>query len=315
MKIKFYETTFDEYLNKKKNLHPNLHKLTNLVKNKNIIFYGPPGIGKYTQVLNYIKTESSSNLKYERKLNITLNKKQYMFKISDIHFEVDMQILGCNAKILWNKLYYLIIDIVSSRENKKGIIICKNFQNIHTELLDIFYSYMQTLHHRNININYIFITEQVSFIPDNILNRCSIIPIKRPSKTTYNKCLKNKIQKDFNINNIKNIKQFYLTEKNINSVFHNICKKIIQNIIQYKKIVYLQFRDNIYDMFIYQLDISECIWYIISELIEKNHIKDDHISEILLKSNVFFKFFNNNYRPIYHIENLLFFIIKKIHGF
>ena len=109
---------------------------------------------------------------------------------------------------------------------------------------------MQTLHHRNININYIFITEQVSFIPDNILNRCSIIPIKRPSKTTYNKCLKNKIQKGFNINNIKNIKQFYLTEKNINSVFHNICKKIIQNIIQYKKIVYLQFRDNIYDMFI-----------------------------------------------------------------
>ena len=79
-----------------------------------------------------------------------------MFKISDIHFEVDMQILGCNAKILWNQLYYLIIDIVSSRANKKGIIVCKNFQDIHTELLDIFYSYMQTLHHMNINIDYIF---------------------------------------------------------------------------------------------------------------------------------------------------------------
>ena len=315
MKIKFYETTFDEYINKKKNLHPNLHKLTNFVQNKNVIFYGPPGIGKYTQVLNFIKNESPSKLKYERKLNITLGKKQYMFKISDIHFEVDMQILGCNAKILWNQLYYLIIDIISSRENKKGIIVCKNFQNIHTELLDIFYSYMQTLHHKNINVNYIFITEQVSFIPENILNRCVILPIKRPTKTTYNKCLKNKIQKDFNINNIKNIKQFYLKGKKVNSVFHNICKKIIQNIIQYKKIIYLGFRDNIYDMFIYQLDISECIWYIISELIEKKHIKDEYISEILLKSNVFFKFFNNNYRPIYHIENLLFFIIKRIHEF
>ena len=106
MKIKFYENTFDEYVNKKNNLHPNLHKMTNYIQNKNVIFYGPPGIGKYTQVLKYIKNQSPSQLKYERKLNITHNKKQYMFKISDIHFEVDMQILGCNAKILWNQLYY-----------------------------------------------------------------------------------------------------------------------------------------------------------------------------------------------------------------
>ena len=315
MKIKFYENTFDEYVNKKNNLHPNLHKMTNYIQNKNVIFYGPPGIGKYTQVLKYIKNQSPSQLKYERKLNITHNKKQYMFKISDIHFEVDMQILGCNAKILWNQLYYLIIDIVSSRANKKGIIVCKNFQDIHTELLDIFYSYMQTLHHMNISIDYIFITEQVSFIPENILNRCVILPIKRPTKTTYNKCLKNKIPKDFNINNIKNLKLFYLKNRKINSTFHNICKKIINNMIHYKEIVYLQFRDNIYDMFIYQLDISECIWYILSELMEKNLIKDDDISEILLKTNIFFKFFNNNYRPIYHIENLLFFVIKRIHGF
>ena len=75
MKIKFYENTFDEYVNKKNNLHPNLHKMTNYIQNKNVIFYGPPGIGKYTQVLKYIKNESPSQLKYERKLNITHNKK------------------------------------------------------------------------------------------------------------------------------------------------------------------------------------------------------------------------------------------------
>ena len=41
-----------------------------------------------------------------------------------------------------------------------------------------------------IKIIYVLITEQLSFIPDNILNRSQIIPFKRPTKTTYNKCFK-----------------------------------------------------------------------------------------------------------------------------
>ena len=103
-----------------------------------------------------------------------------------------MQILGCNAKILWNIIYNQIIDIIPARESKQGIILCKNFNYIHSELLDNFYSYMQTLYHMNIQINFVILTTQVSFLPSNILNRCLIIPIKRPTKSAYNKCLKQK---------------------------------------------------------------------------------------------------------------------------
>ena len=315
MKFKFFESSFDEYVNQKNNLHSLIKPKLENIDHTNIIFYGPSGTGKYTQSLNYIKKYSPSNLKYERKLNIQHNKKEYIFKISDIHFEIDMEILGCNAKILWNIIYNQIIDIISARDSKQGIILCKNFQFIHSELLDIFYSYMQTLYHMNININFVILTTQVSFLPSNILNRCLIVPIKRPTKTSYNKCLKQKIPKAQSTSLIKNIKLFKMKEKNMNNVFTNINNVLLENIINYKEINYLQFRDRIYDMFIYQLDITECIWYIIEKLIEKKYIHQNNINVILLKINTFLKYFNNNYRPIYHMESLFFFIIKHIHNF
>ena len=56
--------------------------------------------------INIIKEFSQSNLKYERKINITtLKNKLYIIKISDIHFEIDMDLLGCNAKLLWNDIF------------------------------------------------------------------------------------------------------------------------------------------------------------------------------------------------------------------
>ena len=55
--------------------------------------------------------------------------------------EIDMDLLGCNARIVWNDIYHHILDILSTRSNPCGIIICKNFHNIHSELLDVFYKH------------------------------------------------------------------------------------------------------------------------------------------------------------------------------
>ena len=61
--------------------------------------------------------------------------------------------------------------------------------------------------------------------------------------------------------------------------------------------------------------MSECLWYILKHLIHNNYIKKEDISDILIKSFTFFKYYNNNYRPIYHLESIIFYIINKIHGF
>ena len=132
------ENHFDEYINhsNKISLHPNINydyfpkELRDL---KNLIFYGPGGVGKYTQMLKSISQYSPSKLKYEKRITITYNKNNYIFKISDIHFEIDMSLLGCNAKLLWNEIYTNIINIILARtDNKIGIIVCKNFHKIRT---------------------------------------------------------------------------------------------------------------------------------------------------------------------------------------
>jgi hypothetical protein len=320
--MKFYETHFEEYIleSQRENLHPKLEKIynkfpTTLDKLKNMIFFGPSGVGKYSQMLRSIKKYSPTELKYEKKISITFNKQQYFFKISDIHYEIDMSLLGCNSKLLWHDIYLQIIDIISAKVEKSGIIVCKYFNEIHSELLENFYSYMQKTNYMSIDLKFILITEQLSFIPDNILNCCEIISVPKPSKIIYNKCLKNKLKNKVDIDNITNIKNLYLEQDTVLVQYKIICNKIIENMINIQENKFLKFRDLLYDIFIYNLDITDCIWYILSSLIEQNKIKKDHLSDILLKTYSFFQYYNNNYRPIYHIEHYLYYLIKIIHNY
>ena len=179
--MNYYETHFDNYLvkNEKANLHPELDNITNILtktldKFTNIILYGPEGTGKYSYALSILQSLSPSKLKYEKKLLIPYNKNDYFIKISDVHFEVDMSLLGCNSKLLWHDIYTQIVDILYTTPNKRGVILCKNFHEIQNELLEIFYSYMQK-NDFSIQLYFMIITKELSFIPKHISNSCKII--------------------------------------------------------------------------------------------------------------------------------------------
>jgi Cdc6-like AAA superfamily ATPase len=319
--MKFYETHFEEYIseNNRVNLHPKLDKIyekfpKNIQDLKNIIFYGPGGTGKYTQMLKSIKKYSITDLKYERKISVTYNKQQYFFKVSDIHYEIDMSLLGCNSKLLWHEIYQQIVDIISAKNDKSGIIICKYFHEIHSELLENFYSYMQQNTSTGVDVKFILITEELSFIPDNILNCCEVINISRPTKTSYIKCTKTKLPAKLKTENITNIKVLHLYNEDLMLQYRIISNKIIHNLLNINDLQFLKFRDILYDIFIYNLDISDCIWYIISKLVEYKKIKREHLSRILIRTYCFFQYYNNNYRPIYHVENYFLNLAKLIHS-
>ena len=320
--MKFCETHFEEYLNASQlvSLHPKLDKIYQKFPDsihdlRNVIFYGPSGVGKYTQMLKSIKKYSPSELKYEKKISINYNKIPYLFKISDIHYEIDMALLGCNSKLFWHEIYVQLIDILSTKANKSGIIVCKNFQEIHSELLENFYSYMQQCSISMIDLKYIIITEELSFIPDNILNCCEVIHVPRPSKANYNKCLKIKLPNDVKMETINNMKHFQNTLTDIIQPHKIICDKILDSIINVNEIKFLKFRDLLYDIFIYNLNITHCIWYIVTSLINQNKIKKASVSPVLIKTYTFFQYYNNNYRPIYHLENYLLFLTSVTHEF
>ena len=354
-----YEKHFENYLqlNQHYDLHPQLQTHThphNDVKNtdndnnlsklsiQNTIFYGPSGVGKYTQILKNLKKYSPSELKYEKKMSVTYNKQSYIFKISDIHFEIDMFLLGCNAKILWHEIYHQIIDILSAKQIKIGIILCKNFQDIHNELLDNFYNYMTNINNQCIHLYYYIMTEQISFIPTNILKKFKVISFSRPSKNNYNKCIqqnikyykKNNLYNDdksedlidfkkidkVSLENIQNIKQLYFLVQNDSeneSQCKIICNKIIEmieNPSNTNAFPFLKFRDLLYEILIYHLNIYECLWYIISYFIENKKISENNVNELLIKTFTFFQYFNNNYRPIYHLEYYFLSIMRIIKG-
>ena len=315
--MKYLSTKFEDYINEcnRYNLHENITKLLQNKNNQNLILYGPSGVGKYTQALNYIKNYSLTNLKYERKMNYVFNnKKDFSFKISDIHIEIDMSLLGCNSKVLFNDLYHQILDIFSTRENRFGIILCKNFHLVHNELLEIFYSYMQNITHKNIKIMYILLTEQITFIPSNILIRCNVISIPRPNKSKYSKCIKRQLKKSDTINDIINIKNLKYNITKLNFKNKKFSDMIINNIENYKQINFLQFRDLLYDVLIFNIEIYDSIFYILSYFIDKKKISNENLDKVLIKLIDFFKKYNNNYRPIYHLENFFYYLCSIIHG-
>jgi hypothetical protein len=336
--MKYYESHYDEYINsvERYNIHPELIDTINHFPSKNsdlnnCIFYGPTGSGKYSQVLKIIKKYSPSELKYDKKITLQNEKQNYIYKISDVHYEIDISLLGCNSKIIWHEVFLQIIDIISVKQDKFGIIVCKNFHLIHSELLEIFYSYMQQYNSQSIlKIKFFIITEHISFIPTNILNSCQIINIKRPNKEEYKNMICSQSQNTNNkinilnqielegILNLKETRYFSLTNKTDEipkDIFNIICDNIIQEISKKEKLSFTDFRDTLYDILTYNLDVTECLWYILRYFIENNYLSSQDITDILNKSYYFLKYYNNNYRPIYHLESIMFYIINKIHKY
>ena len=345
--MKYYETTAEEYITSKEkyNLHPewiDSYFPKSLKTFENMIVYGASGSGKYTQVLAILKRMSPTELKYEKKMTVQSEKQTYIFRMSDIHYEIDMSFLGCNSKTLWHDVFFQIVDIISVKPDKIGIIVCKQFHMIHSELLEIFYSYMQRL--PSVNVKFVLITEHISFLPNNILNACAVIPIKKPEKKKliklvesgenkkkdgvelFMKRISKGRQKTSNTDilssidtnlllNLKEIPSFSLVKSSEElplDIFNVICDQIIKDMENIDNIPFTEFRDSLYDIMIYNLDVVECVWYILTYFIQTEKINPEQCSKVIEKVYPFLQYFNNNYRPIYHLENIMFYIITVL---
>ena len=287
------------------NFHPYLkeeNEILNLPLEKiqNIIFYGNRGIGKYYQALLYIKKFSPSNLRYNKKMYI--NDHDYYIKISDIHFEVDMTSLGCNCKVLWSAIQKQIIDCMLSLNLSKAIILCKNFHEINKDLLQNFKNIMIP------NCSYIFLTEHVGFIPNKILQTSEIVSFRNIKKKTLHKL-------NIKLNNPENLLAY---KKSKIKQYHNIKyidEKYINIIIDYLEhskstFLYLKLREHIYNLLIYQCNIEYCIWYLLNYYIKNKCVKE--LENVMIELYNFFRLYNYNYRPIFHIEKIILYIYNNV---
>ena len=140
------------------------------------------------------------------------------------------------------------------------------------------------------------------------------MPVKRPTKNAYKKILNKPIDKTITLANITNIKDIHTQNKQLLEPNKKIVNQIIQRMENFENIDFLEFRDNLYNIFIYHLDITECIFHILKHFIDKKKFVESNISDIFCEFYRFLKYYNNNYRPIYHLERFIFYLCKIIHG-
>ena len=316
-----HEILFRDYLSdiENANMHKHMENIwskyvsyyqTNPNKIKHLLVYGPKGIGKYTQVLYFLKQLSPSKLLYDKKITIPKQKNQECtIRVSDIHCELDFGVLGCNAKTNWSNLYLHIRDIANSSLSKIRFIVCLNIWAIHPELLDVLYCYMR--HEYNTSLSFIMISHSISFLSRNIFNICEYIWLPRPRKCDYTSIISN--MKKIDVQRIQN-----LTRSNgiVHYTFEyhkHLCSPIIGFICEPSPKKIFELREYIYNLLIYNIDTNESLLYIISELYLSNHLSDKQQQQISFELEKFYEKYYNNYRAIYHLESICIKLTKIVH--
>jgi len=332
--MKYHETHFQDYLKQKSkynihdmnnsNLCSGTHPETSNFINHTII-YGPCGSGKYSESLQIIQKYSKTQLKIEKKMEYQTEKGFFFFKMSDIHFEIDIDLLGCNAKQNLTDIFIQITEIVILRPNRKGIILCKNFNKIHIEVINLFYNFLyyeKTCNIQDIELKFVILTNTVSFIPYNILNICDMISLNKPNSQDYSKLLEVNAGiveysdiSEYNFTNLKELYYYKNMPNNNRDNFDTIKCNIIEFITQCNsKRDLCEFREILYDILTYNIDIEECYYSVLCHFIENKLIIQKNMIPIIQNINNNIKYYNNNYRPIYHIERLFYNILINYHN-
>jgi hypothetical protein len=115
---------------------------------------------------------------------------------------------------------------------------------------------------------------------------------------------------------ITNLKELYsLDNAEGGDLFNTLCDTLINDIINFKNNSdYISFREHIYDILTYDINVCECIFYVIETLVTSGHLISNKCSKVLPVIHDQLVYYNNNYRPIYHLEVIFYEIITSIHG-
>jgi hypothetical protein len=246
------------------------HRINNKLECKNYIMYCHNHLYNYRNVISLLTQISPSKLKYSRKFMLD----DKYFNMSDVHIEIDFEILGVNE---YNIFFDVFSHIQENVLHNKNIIyiVCLHFNNVKKELQDVFYNFFD----KN-KISFILCTNKYSFLCDHIKDNSILckIPVKESSE--YNK------------------------------KYTSCCNNIILYITKKQKLNLFKLRETIYELLIKNYNIHDSLEFIIFQLVELGYINDNTINTVFKQYKNIIEKYNNNYRAIYHIERFIVFLIN-----
>lgn len=289
---------FEQYVANlnKCDFHPAIGKIrdacpSDISEMPHLLINGPPGVGKYTQALGFIDKYSPSRLRYEKRMEVSGDKTTYSMKISDVHFEIDMETLGCHSRSLWSTIHSQVVDAVRAKTPPIGFIMCRNFHKTHKELLEVFYYYMATP-----EIRLILISDHIGFLPRRITDRCFRIPLACPPSSRVRA---GGVSSEAVGRNMKGATERRIALSQRHEPLQNA---LITMILSTESFDYALLRNKFYDVLIKQHHMPAVIWCIVRSLIKSGRISDENIPRLFDVVCRFYRLYNNNYRPIYHLE-------------
>ena len=224
-------------------------------------------------------------------MEVSGDKTTYSLRISDVHFEIDMETLGCHSRALWSTIHSQVVDAVRAKTPPTGFIMCRNFHKTHKELLEVFYYYMATP-----EIRLILISEHIGFLPRRIINRCFRIPLACPpaSRVRAGGICSEAVG--------RNMKGATATRIALSQRHEPLRDALVTMILSGKSVDYALLRSRFYDILIQQHHMSAVVWCVVKSLIQSGRVSDDSLPELFDVVSRFYRLYNNNYRPIYHLE-------------
>jgi hypothetical protein len=123
----------------------------------------------------------------------------------------------------------------------------------------------------------------------------------RPSRETYAACLNVPIPET-----ITNLKTVMNRQPNIDPI-QVTCTKLLHS-IQTLDFTMSELREDLYTILVFNLNVERICLYLIT------HLKTENKLSMVKETVLFLQYFNNNYRPIYHLEKYIYSLMTIVHG-
>lgn len=128
-----------------------------------------------------------------------------------------------------------------------------------------------------------------------------MVYIPRPPREQYEKvCSLSEIESEKDMSTIINIKCPSMTP-----LYIPICNQLIKYMEDTTNFDYFTFRNHIYTLLVYNIDVYSSVWYIINHFIKTKQFGTDIVTDVIEHLIKFLHLYNNNHHNIYHIEYFL----------
>ena len=241
------------------------------------IVHGPCPSANRAYALEMLRPLSPSDLQYDRKIVYHGEKHAVNIMLSDVHYEIDMSVLGKSARTVWHQIYATIIDSIKASCTKRAIIMCKSFDGCCADLVRVFFSYLQRPMLMPVQTSFVILTSHFAFLPSSITSRCRAV--SAPSK-------------------LLGANKFTPTP---------LCKRVLRCITGEINIIDL--RSVLYEVQIYLFSIDKIAWGLVHQIAQQRARQQtpltcEELSFIVRHIMECSYSYNTCYRPIFHLEKL-----------